>query len=399
MDPVSDYTRRLEQLARACKSLPAHLSQEKLLQWMTQTAEELLRSENCSILLYDKEQHCLRFVAAPLWQMDTMKNLGVPVERSIAGWVYAHGLPATLNDAGGDERIFRVVDREVSNETRSLLAVPVIVGGETIGVFEAVNKIDNDHYTEEDLLILETLASQAAFAIVKQRWIDEYQENYQRMLEIDQVKGDWIAILTQEMRFELGTILAKAVALPKEEDQQGVLDSVALLKEIANRLDRLGHFEKSISRLEIERHIVLPLVQRVTEAFQEEAAAKNISLIIDVPEALACACDAAKLSVALRNLVENALTFTNSGGWVRVHAEELPGFVKFAVIDRGVGIPEGELDKIFDRFYQVRPLPVRHEGVGLGLSIAKRMIELHGGDIWVESMDGMGSTFSFMLPE
>jgi signal transduction histidine kinase len=109
--------------------------------------------------------------------------------------------------------------------------------------------------------------------------------------------------------------------------------------------------------------------------------------------------DSTKISIALNNLIKNAITFTDAGGHVRVISESLPGYVKVSVIDDGIGIPMKDLPRIFERFFQVEShLTRRHNGMGLGLAVAKVMIEMHGGRIWAESMEGRGSNFSFLLP-
>ena len=93
------------------------------------------------------------------------------------------------------------------------------------------------------------------------------------------------------------------------------------------------------------------------------------------------------------------LTFTNTGGQVLVTAESVPGHVKVSVIDNGVGIPASDLPRVFERFFQVEShLTRRHGGMGLGLAVAKAMIEMHSGRIWAESVEGKGSNFTFLLP-
>jgi len=109
--------------------------------------------------------------------------------------------------------------------------------------------------------------------------------------------------------------------------------------------------------------------------------------------------DGVKINIALSNLVKNALHFTDSGGTVTIKIEEDSGYMKVSVTDTGIGIPAQDLSKLFDRFFQVEShLTRKHGGMGLGLSVAKSMIELHGGRIWVESEEGKGSTFTFLLP-
>ena len=105
------------------------------------------------------------------------------------------------------------------------------------------------------------------------------------------------------------------------------------------------------------------------------------------------------IALALLNLVRNAITFTDDGGQVGIKAEADEGFVRVLVVDTGIGIPDADKERVFERFFQVEShLTRKHGGMGLGLSIAKAMIELHNGQIWVESKEGMGSLFCFVLP-
>jgi len=136
------------------------------------------------------------------------------------------------------------------------------------------------------------------------------------------------------------------------------------------------------------------------DSFMQEAEEKHIALHADTGQGdLLVEGDASKISMALSNVVKNALDFTNPGGHVVIKAEQIPGYVKISVIDDGIGIPAKDLPHIFDRFYQVEShLTRKHGGMGLGLSVAKAMIELHGGRISAESMEGKGSNFSMILP-
>ncbi|HLO14917.1 MAG TPA: ATP-binding protein, partial [Anaerolineales bacterium] len=109
--------------------------------------------------------------------------------------------------------------------------------------------------------------------------------------------------------------------------------------------------------------------------------------------------DGTKLNIALSNLVKNALQFTEAGGQVTVKVQENSSHIEVSVSDTGIGIPARDLPRVFERFFQVEThLTRRYGGMGLGLSVAKAMIELHGGRIWVESEEGKGSTFTFLLP-
>jgi signal transduction histidine kinase len=400
-----DTCSRLKQLVQVCRNLPASLALEPLLQTLVETAADLLQSETCSILLYDADQHCLRFVAAAKDELQTLQQLGIPPQRSVAGWVYTHARPIKLNEAVDDERVFRVVDREIKNQTHSLLAVPLMYRGQTIGVFEAINKHEQANYTEEDLEILETLASQAAFAIENQRKVDKAQTDEQRQMEMDQLKRDLTEILSQNLREAVGQILAQSTGLMKEAscEQKPALEEITraagVIKAMMDGYDAPDWMEQSLAQNRVERIDLLPFTQNLVEIYQPQAAARGLNFILDVPKELTCSGDASKTAVALKNIIENALVFSEPGGSIRVQVEDRHSFIKFSVTDSGVGVPDEEREKVFERFYQGKAPAGHSQGAGLGLSIAKRMVEMQGGEIWVERAEGQGSTFAFILPD
>jgi two-component system sensor histidine kinase VicK len=109
--------------------------------------------------------------------------------------------------------------------------------------------------------------------------------------------------------------------------------------------------------------------------------------------------DGVKIGIVVSNLVKNALQFTDANGHVTVKVEEDSGYMKVTVSDDGIGIPVKDLPRVFERFFQVEShLTRRYNGMGLGLAVARSMIELHNGRIWAESVEGKGSTFTFLLP-
>jgi signal transduction histidine kinase len=138
----------------------------------------------------------------------------------------------------------------------------------------------------------------------------------------------------------------------------------------------------------------------VVEAVRELYAAKEQEMLINLPpQPLSLMADREKIMLVINNLLTNAIKFTDARGRIMVSAERKNGEVQVHVADTGIGIPAREVDRIFERFYQVEPHLTRtHGGLGLGLAIAKGMIELHGGKIWVESVEGLGSRFSFSVP-
>jgi len=402
----SDYNRRLGRLLEICKNLSANLDFEPLLQSIIEDASDLTRSESSWIMVHDSETLSLRFIAAPWDVVDTLKPISVPLDRSVGGWVYMHAQPMVLNHAEDDPRVFRMIDRGLNEKTRSLLAVPLFFKGKPIGVMEAVNKLNNAHYTEEDINILETLASQASVAIQNRRLLDESQEAYRKIMALDRMKTDFIAITSHELRTPLGVILGHASLLKDcigkehQKEMDIIVRNSLRLKDILEQFLNIDTLELGLSRLHRTKVSISPLVKEVVDAFQEAAGEKKIKIKVELPQTqFFIEGDMEKIAIALRNLVKNALTFTNEGGQVKIKVEQVPGYAKISVTDNGIGIPAEEQEKIFQRFYQVeKHLTRRHGGMGLGLSITLDMVEMHGGRIWVDSVEGKGSRFTFILP-
>jgi two-component system sensor histidine kinase VicK len=172
------------------------------------------------------------------------------------------------------------------------------------------------------------------------------------------------------------------------------------LKDILEQFLNIDTLELGLSRLHRTKVSISPLVKEVVDAFQEAAGEKKIKIKVELPQTqFFIEGDMEKIAIALRNLVKNALTFTNEGGQVKIKVEQVPGYAKISVTDNGFGIPAEEQEKIFQRFYQVeKHLTRRHGGMGLGLAITRDMVEMHGGRIWVDSVEGKGSRFTFILP-
>ncbi len=399
--------RRLERIVEISRHLSSTHDLTTLLQAVVDIACELTDSAGASILLYDHASGELRFEAVPGIQDQEMKGMSVPLDSSIAGWIFTHKRPMVLQDATQDPRIYREIDKSTQFQTDSLLGVPLMVNQRPIGVIEAVNKKGKGHYTEDDLAVLETLAGQAAIAIENVRLLKKLKDANAELLRLDKMKSDFIAIASHELRTPLGLILGHATFLKdlSESDHQEQLDviirSAMRLKEIIEDMAIIAHDDEGKSRVRRESFSINDLIIEITKKYEKAAEKKGVVLESNISkdDDLIIVGDKEKISLALTNLVENALTFTDSGGQVGIKAEKDEGYVKVLVVDTGIGIPAEEQERIFDRFYQIEShLTRKHGGMGLGLSIAKAMVEMHNGQIWCESKEGMGSLFCFMLP-
>jgi signal transduction histidine kinase len=406
LDPLENRNQQLNRLIEI-SHLSAQLDPEPLMQSIVDMAAALTTSQACSILLYNAEEENLRFVAGPWFQIKALRALVVPVESSIAGRVVTHGRPVIIQEATEDERIYREVDRALGITTQCMASVPIRYHGRTLGVIEAINKLNNSQYTREDITILESLAVHAAIALEMERLHQDKLRVMDEMKELEKMKRDFIAITSHELRTPLGLILGHATFL-RETIQEPVLrqqidaiiSSAVRLKGIVESLAKVDQFEAGSARLRRETLNVGQLAVEVTTSFKEMADRRQIQLNIRLgAEELTAEADPEKVAIALNNLLRNALTFTDQGGHVSVNVDRIPGYIQISVVDDGIGIPERDLERVFERFYQVESHMTRHHGgMGLGLSVAKAMVEMHNGQIWVKSQEGKGSTFAFVLP-
>jgi signal transduction histidine kinase len=409
----TDRIHRLERLLETNRVLSSTLDLEPLLQTVVDVASELTDSEVASLLLYDPEIQQLRFAASPWFQKASLQSVIVPIDRSIAGQVFREKRPIVVQEGSKEQRLYREVGEQVGLATRSMLAVPLVFRERPIGVLEALNKRGGVHYTGEDVSVLETLSAQAAVAIENARLLQQVQSQYERLASLDQMKGDFIAIASHELRTPLGLILGHAAFLQDgatpdvAEHLSVIIRGAERLKDILDELSRLTHSDQGAARLNLQVFPVKELLDEVAAKFTPAAKEKYISLDTECkPGGLVVEADRQKMQVALGNLVDNAVGFTDTGGHVLLAAgDEAPdaaersGYVNFEVVDDGIGIPAAKLGKIFERFYQVENhMTRRRGGLGLGLSVSKSMTELHHGRIEVESVEGKGSRFCIRLP-
>jgi signal transduction histidine kinase len=410
-NPQALAIRRMARLTELLRLLNQAHDLETFLQAVIKTACELLPCEDTLILLYEAETDTLKFVACPPEHKEALKPLRMPLERSLTGQVYRWGRPYILQNAQGDSRLYPELDVALESAARSLVAVPLVFHNQVVGVMEARNKIlpapSSVAFTADDLGFLESLASLVALTCLGDLLLEEVKVANAQVEALEKMKSDFIAITSHELRTPIGLILGHTTYISEmiqdktlKQQMQVVLRNTARLKQIIENITKVNEFDTGASRLKRNKVSLNQLVQSVVAAYQARANAKQVKISGSLPDAdVRIEADEEKIAVALNNLVHNAISFTDPGGSVAISVEQLPGYVQISVQDSGVGIPSADLAKVFDRFFQVQShLTRKHGGMGLGLSVAKAMIELHKGQIYVESKEGQGSKFTFVLP-
>jgi PAS domain S-box-containing protein len=234
-------------------------------------------------------------------------------------------------------------------------------------------------------------------------------ERNEELARASRMKSEFLARMSHELRTPLNSIagfsdlLAEAAEGPLGDTysdyvrhvQEGAQHLIALVNDILD-LSRIEAGRIELRREEFGARNAITDVLSVTRALAE---AKRIDVESEIPRELQVFGDRTRFKQILYNLISNAVKFTPPGGVARVRAETHDGELRFTVIDTGIGIPHDEHDAIFHEFHQVGPATSGvKEGTGLGLAITKRLVELHGGRIWVDSTPGKGSRFYFTMP-
>ncbi len=291
---------------------------------------------------------------------------------------------------------------------RAILAVPLIHQGAVIGAL-VVRRSYSGGFAPEIVHLLEALAAQSAIAVNNARLFQEVEEKGEQLRLASQHKSQFLANMSHELRTPLNAILGYTELLADgtygalAERPKGVLDRIDrngkhLLGLINDVLD-LSKIEAGEMQLALEDYALGSIVQNTITVTEPLARQKGLELKATIEPNLPLGRgDARRLSQVLLNLVGNAIKFTDKGR-IDVSANRDGERFRLTVRDTGPGIPEAEQAKIFEKFQQVDNTSTRRKGgSGLGLSISKELVEMHGGTISVVSVLGEGSTFEVMLP-
>jgi signal transduction histidine kinase len=222
----------------------------------------------------------------------------------------------------------------------------------------------------------------------------------------EQLRRNMVADVAHELRTPLSNIqgyleaIRDRVMKPNAATIRSLNEEAALLSQLVNELQELSLAEAGELRLVYQAEDTADLVKQAVAPWEPKMAAKEVSLSLDLPVGLPLVnIDWQRINQVLHNLLENAVAHTRRGGTINVAAADLGSWVEVSVADTGEGIPPEDLPNIFERFYRVDKSRARVTGgSGLGLTIAKRLVEAHGGNITVESKLGKGTCFSFTLP-
>jgi signal transduction histidine kinase len=321
-----------------------------------------------------------------------------------------------LRDTQGDLTIPESIrERSRAVDQRSFLGVPMLREGIAIGAIR-VSRREPTPFSDSQIELLRTFADQAVIAIENVRLFKELAASNREILEksrqievASQHKSEFLANMSHELRTPLNAIIGFSEVLSErmfgelnekqEEYLKDIYASGTHLLSLINDILDLSKIEAGRMELELSDFDLPTAIENALMLVRERAGRRSITLRTVIDERLGqMRGDERKVRQVVLNLLSNAIKFTPEGGRIEVQAAPKDGLVAVSVRDTGVGIAQEDQEAVFEEFRQVGTAAKKVEGTGLGLTLCRKFVELHGGRIWVKSELGAGSTFTFTLP-
>jgi signal transduction histidine kinase len=403
MDRQAQELRGLDRLSRLLASAE---TVDYAVEESVRIISDLLRCEKTAILLNEEAVNAL-VVHPPVAGMDgdQVAGLEIPLtEPSLAGTVFRTDTALLSNDAATDAWVGNSLRAALGIET--LLVVPLSSGPRPIGVLAAVNA-RRGSFSDSDLRFTTLLGARIGGVIEASRAREHERALLQRLREADRTKSEFVSILAHELRGPMATIKGFGEVLRDRWSSVEESQRSRYLEIVNKEIDRLARLvtdlldasrmEAGTLRYDMEPVDVAEMVENILVVHSSLGAAHNLENEIPdrLPEAIG---DKDRIRQVLLNLLTNATRYAPEGTTITIGADLSDGELRFWVADEGIGIAPEDQALVFSKFVMLSKPGWVKKGTGLGLFITKKIVEAHGGRIWVESGPGEGSTFYFTLP-
>jgi signal transduction histidine kinase len=314
-------------------------------------------------------------------------------------------IPDIAAEGAYESRIRRAM---LAAGTRSVLAIPLLHEDRLVGGLVVTRRAPGE-FTDDVVELLKTFATQSALAIQNARLFRELEIKSRELEVASQHKSEFLANMSHELRTPLNAIIGFSEVLSdrmfgdlnekQEEYLKDIYASGTHLLSLINDILDLSKIEAGRMELELTDFDLPTALDNALMLVRERAGRRSITLHMAVDAQLGqVRADERKIRQVVLNLLSNAIKFTPEGGRIEVGAVPRDGFVEVSVSDTGVGIAPEDQEAVFEEFRQVGTAEKKAEGTGLGLTLCRKFVELHGGRIWVTSQVGVGSTFTFTIP-
>jgi signal transduction histidine kinase/CheY-like chemotaxis protein len=333
----------------------------------------------------------------------------VPIGPRGAGWpipwmVLDRGEDLSISSSDDIADVYRQALEQIG--ANSLIANPLIMQGRPIGVLCVAREAADASFSLADTEMLGILGGQAGIAVSNARLFAEIQQAYDELKKLDHMKSEFINIAAHELRTPLAILMGYASILEDEatgetrERMEIVVRNAMRLRSLMDDMLNLRYLETGESAYTPEPVQFSDIARSALTDMLPLARDKSQDVRVDVPDSLPIMLvDRQKLEIALTNLLSNSIKFTPSKGRIALTARVDSDHLLVAIEDTGIGIPPDAYERIFEPFVQIEDSLTReHGGIGLGLTIARGMVERCGGTIMVQSVLGKGSRFLVRVP-
>jgi K+-sensing histidine kinase KdpD len=410
--------RDLNAITEVAKTLSAPLDLPELLgAVMSKLADVLESAELGVIMLWDNSSGVFRPAASFGYNFQEIRGVGLRAGESIPGKVYDEGVPRLLTTAVEVTEL--MADMRPANRSamvralgtealpHSVLAVPLRVGEHKFGVLVLEVLTQPTSFTPNDLTFVQTLADLIALAIDRSRLDTEATASHDAH-QADRFRSEVLATLSHELRTPLASIKGYSTALLLEEASWSEEKQREFLRLIDAECDNLQAMLSDIldsSLIDVGQLVIEPepvRLQRLAREVADEMQAHTElhRLVMDFPSDFPIVdADPRRIKQVIRNILDNAIKYSPEGGLVVIRGQVRPKDVVVSISDQGVGISPEDLIPLFEKYFRVKsPTGYHVAGTGLGLPVARAIVEAHGGRIWAESKVGQGTTLYFSLP-
>ncbi len=398
----------LDGLQRLSKLLTSAEDLEHVIGESIRIVSEMVKCEKMAVLLHDSETDEL-VTHRPVHGLSEaeFEGLRIPLSQpSLGATVFRTNTPLMSNDARHDSWVSPIFRELLGMET--VLVVPLASGPKPIGILKAVNA-DKGEFDQNDLRFTSILGTRVASVIEGSLARERERELMRQLREADRTKTEFVSMLAHELRGPMTTVMGfgyslrdQADALPEEKKKEIlniIVREVERLARMVNDLLDVSRMDSGSLSYELEPMALDELINSIMSVHTSLRASHMVDLDIEdgLPKVMA---DRDRISQVLLNLLTNATRYSPEGTPIVVTARSLlsSNEVIVSVADQGIGIPQRDLERIFEKFSMLPKPGWTKKGTGLGLFITKAIVEAHGGRIWVDSDLGSGSRFNFTLP-
>jgi signal transduction histidine kinase/ActR/RegA family two-component response regulator len=407
---LASKVEQLEALREVGDAVSSSLDPDAVLDTMVSNAVRLTDTDGGSIMEYDERTDT--FVVRAAYECDDallqqLRGITIRRDATLVGRAATERKPLAVADLGSVPHDPHL-DVLYRGGWRSMLAVPMLRGDLIMGVL-VIRRRSAGPFPDDMVELLRTFAAQSSIALVNARLFRELQTKSGELEVASRHKSEFLASMSHELRTPLNAVIGFSEVLidrlfgdlneRQDEYVHDIWNSGRHLLELLNEILDLSKVEAGQMVLEPRTFDIEQALDYAVALVRERAARHAITLSIDIGDDVdTIDADELRFRQVLLNLLSNAVKFTPDGGSVGVRAARLGDDLAVTVTDTGVGIPPEDRERIFESFQQGGRGVARKEGTGLGLTLARRIVELLDGRLWLDSEPGVGSTFGFAIP-